>query len=77
MAETEPKGSYTYISDDPDRRDVLRNKLGIRSHKELRVDEYRATAFRMAEIAEGDGPKGAFDAQHLKAIHGHIFQYAQ
>ncbi|WP_439710451.1 Fic/DOC family protein [Brucella anthropi] len=28
----------------------------------------------MAEIAEGDGPKGAFDAQHLKAIHGHIFQ---
>ncbi len=75
-AETEPKGSYTYpnISDDPDRRDVLRNKLGIRSHKELRVEEYRATAFRMAEIAEGDGPKGAFDAQHLKAIHGHIFQ---
>lgn len=76
MAETEPKGSYTYpnISDDPDRRDVLRNKLGIRSHKELRVEEYRATAFRLAEIAEGDGPKGAFDAQHLKAIHGHIFQ---
>lgn len=28
----------------------------------------------MAEIAEGDGPKGAFDAQHLKAIHGRIFQ---
>ncbi|WP_449415761.1 hypothetical protein [Ochrobactrum teleogrylli] len=29
MAETEPKGSYTYpnISDDPDRRDVLRNEL--------------------------------------------------
>ncbi len=53
---------------------MLRNKLGIRSHKELRVEEYRATAFRMAEIAEGDGPKGAFDAQHLKAIHGHIFQ---
>ncbi|ABS17231.1 Fic family protein (plasmid) [Brucella anthropi] len=76
MGETEPKGSYTYpnISHDPDRRDVLRNKLGNRSHKELRVEEYRATAFRMAEIAEGDGPKGAFDAQHLKAIHGHIFQ---
>lgn len=76
MAETEPKGSYTYpnISDDPDRRDVLRNKFGIQSHKELRVEEYRATAFRLAEITEGDGPKGAFDAQHLKAIHGHIFQ---
>ncbi|MGK8642657.1 Fic/DOC family protein [Brucella anthropi] len=76
MAETESNGSYTYpnTSGDPDRRDVLRNKLGIQSHKELRVEEYRAAAFRMAEIAEGDGPKGTFDAQHLKAIHGHIFQ---
>lgn len=30
--------------------------------------------FAMAEIAEGDGPKGAFDAKHLKAIHGYISQ---
>ena len=28
----------------------------------------------MAEIAKGDSPKGAFDARHLKAIHGHLFQ---
>lgn len=76
MAEPETKGSYTYpnVSDDPNRKDVLRNKFGIQSHKELRVEEYRATAFRMAEIAEGDGPKGGFDQNHLKAIHGYIFQ---
>ncbi|RUW06504.1 Fic family protein [Mesorhizobium sp. M1A.F.Ca.IN.020.03.1.1] len=71
-----PKGSYFYpnTSDDPDRTDVLRNKFGIRSHSELRTEEYRAAAFRMAEIAEGDGPQGRFDKEHLKAVHGHIFQ---
>lgn len=36
--------------------------------------EYRATAVRMQEIAEGDGPQGNFDKAHLKAIHGYIFQ---
>lgn len=38
------------------------------------MKEYRATAVRMAEIAEGDGPKGNSDKAHLKAIHGYIFQ---
>lgn len=28
----------------------------------------------MAEIAEGDGPKGNFDKAYLKAIHGYISQ---
>lgn len=76
MTETGGKGSYFYPNDsnDPDRTDVLRNRFGIRSHSELRVEEYRATAFRMAEIAEGDGPAGNFDKAHLKAIHKHIFQ---
>lgn len=76
MAEDRPTGSYTYpnTSDDPDRRDVLRNRQDIRSKAELRTFEYRATAFRIAEILEGDGPVGRFDAAHLKAIHGHIFQ---
>lgn len=76
MADEQTKGAYTYpnTSDDPDRRDVLRNKFGIQSHSELRTEEYRAAAFRMAEIAEGDGPSGNFDKQHLKAIHGYIFQ---
>jgi len=76
MAEERPKGSYTYpnISNDPDRTDVLKNRWGVETHSELRVKEYRATAVRMLEIAEGDGPKGNFDKAHFKAIHGYIFQ---
>jgi cell filamentation protein len=76
MADERPKGSYTYpnTSDDPDRSNVLKNRWGIETHSELRVKEYRATAVRMQEIAEGDGPKGNFDEAHLKAIHGYIFQ---
>ncbi len=38
------------------------------------MKEYRATAVRMQEIAEGDGPQGNFDKAHLKAIYGYIFQ---
>jgi len=36
------KGSYCYpnVSDDPDQRDVLRNKLEIRSLSELHSKEY-------------------------------------
>lgn len=69
-------GSYTYpnVSDDEDRKDVLRNKFDIRTHSELRIEEYRATEARIMQIAEGDGPKGSFDKEHLKAIHGFIFQ---
>ncbi|CDM60383.1 putative cell filamentation protein (plasmid) [Rhizobium favelukesii] len=76
MSDERSKGSYLYpnTSDDPDRIDVLRNKFGIQSNSELSTEEYRATAFRMAEIAEGDGPGGNFDKEHLKAIHGYIFQ---
>jgi len=69
-------GSYCYpnASNDPDQKDVLRNKFNIKTNFELRAEEYRATAFRIAEIAEGDGPKGNFDKDHLKAIHAYIFQ---
>ncbi|MGZ2471790.1 Fic family protein [Sinorhizobium medicae] len=76
MADERPKGSYTYpnTSDNPDRTNVLKNRWGIETHSELRVKEYRATAARMQEIAEGDGPQGNFDKAHLKAIHGYIFQ---
>lgn len=75
MAEN-PEHSYTYpnVGDDPDRHDVLRNKLNIRSQSELRAAEYELTRFRQAELMEGGGPKGDFDAAHLKAIHGHIFK---
>jgi len=68
--------SYCYpeTSDDPDQKGVLRNKFNIRTNSELRAEEYRATAFRIAEITEGDGPKGNFDKDHLKVIHAYIFQ---
>ncbi|APG86714.1 filamentation protein (plasmid) [Sinorhizobium americanum CCGM7] len=61
MADERPKGSYTYpnTSDDPDRTNVLKNRWGIETHSELRVKEYRATAVRMAEIAEGDARKAS------------------
>ncbi|UWL61717.1 MULTISPECIES: hypothetical protein [Brucella/Ochrobactrum group] len=63
-----PKGSYCYpnTSDDLDRKDVLRNRFGLETHSALRVEEYRATAVRMAEIAEGDGPEGNFDRLFVK-----------
>jgi cell filamentation protein len=53
---------------------VLRNKLEIRSHSELKDAEFRLTHIRMAEIDQGRGPEGNFDKKHLKAIHHHIFQ---
>ncbi|MUZ75820.1 hypothetical protein GOZ90_24445 [Agrobacterium vitis] len=65
---------YPNPSGNPDEARVLRNRFEITSGKELREEEYRATAFRIAEIRKGDGPKGKFDADHLKAIHRHIFQ---
>lgn len=65
---------YPNPSGDPDKERVLRNKFGITSSSELRQEEYRATAIRIQEIRMGDGPKGDFDADHLKALHGYIFQ---
>ncbi|MEY9534706.1 cell filamentation protein [Sinorhizobium fredii] len=76
LANEQPKGSYTYpdVSGDPDRTGVLRNKLSLTTHSELRVAEYALTNIRQIEIAEGRGPNGKFDEAHLKAIHGYIFQ---
>ncbi|WP_285295548.1 Fic/DOC family protein [Aureimonas altamirensis] len=71
-----PERSYTYPNHgtDPDRQDVLRNRLGIESHEQLRSFEYEQTRFRQAEMDLGGGPQGSFDAAHLKAIHEHLFQ---
>ena len=49
---------------------VLRNKLGIRSETELDHIERLLVAQRAAEGI----PSGAFDLEHLKAIHRHLFQ---
>lgn len=71
-----PVHGYTYpnVSDDPDQTDVLRNRIGLRRHSELHPEEYRRTSHRILEIRLGMGPSGSFDADHLKAIHRHIFQ---
>ncbi|NRQ18909.1 Fic/DOC family protein [Ensifer sesbaniae] len=76
MPNEQPKGAYTYpdVPDDPDRTGVLRNKLSLTTHSELRPAEYALTHIRQIEIAEGRGPSGNFDRAHLKAIHGYIFQ---
>lgn len=72
----ESKGSYTYpdTPGDPDRTGVLRNKFGLTRHSELGPADYAMTHIRQSEIAEGRGPSGNFDKEHLKAIHGYIFQ---
>lgn len=76
MRGTETSGSYTYPNQDsdPDKTDILRNRFGIRSQKELRTVEYAATDRRQTEIFLGKGPAGKFDKAHLKALHRHIFQ---
>jgi cell filamentation protein len=62
---------YT-IDDVPDY--VLKNKLGATTHEELQQLETPLVAARESEIRSGLGPHGNFDAQHLKAIHRHLFQ---
>jgi cell filamentation protein len=72
----EQKGSYTYpdVPGDPERSGVLRNKLNLRTRSDLTTAEYALTTSRMAEVVQGRGPSGNFDAAHLKAIHRFIFQ---
>jgi cell filamentation protein len=76
MSELESNGSYTYpnTNDNPDSKDVLRNKFGLKSQSALRIVEYAATDRRLTEVYQGKGPAGKFDKAHLKALHRHIFQ---
>lgn len=62
---------YTY-TDDPD--SAVKNKLGAKTHQELEEREGEHVFRRDAEIKSGHGPKGQFDADHLKALHRHLFQ---
>lgn len=52
---------------------VLRNIPGIRDDDALRDFEYEQTKLRIEELRENPIP-GKFDLEHLKAIHGHVFQ---
>jgi cell filamentation protein len=54
---------------------VLRNKLGITDADALHDAEYRLAAVRRTEIAKGLAPiPETYDAAHLKALHGWLFQ---
>lgn len=76
MSGTEANHTYTYPNpeNDPDRRNVLRNRFGLQTQAELNRAEYRVTNTRLIEIEQGLGPAGKFDAEHLKAIHRHLFE---
>jgi len=53
---------------------TLKNKLGAHDPDELEHLEAGYVAARYNEIDAGSGPSGQFDAEHLKAIHHHLFQ---
>ena len=53
---------------------TLKNKFGLRNHEALEIAETRCVTDRLLEIQIGQGPTGDFDAEHLKAIHRHLFQ---
>ena len=53
---------------------TLKNKLGAINHEELEAAETDFVARRLLQIRNGQCPNGNFDAEHLKAIHRHLFQ---
>jgi cell filamentation protein len=61
--------NYTYPGGD-----TLKNKFGATDSRDLERLEGDFVAARLYELALGYGPKGHFDANHLKAIHKHLFQ---
>ena len=65
--------NYTYPGIDP-LHAAVKNKLGIQVHDDFEIVSAPLVAARAAEIAEGQGPAGFFDVEHLKAIHRHLFQ---
>jgi cell filamentation protein len=63
--------NYT-CSDEPDA--AVKNRLGAVTHEQPEEREPAFVFSRDAEIMDGHGPTGQFDAAHLKAIHRHLFQ---
>jgi hypothetical protein len=53
---------------------TLKNKLGATSHEALEAAEGDFVTSRLLDFERRQGPKGQFDAAHLKAIHRHLFQ---
>jgi cell filamentation protein len=61
--------NYTYPG-----TDTVKNSFGATSHDELERLEGSFVEARATEIALGYGPQDQFDADHLRAIHRHLFQ---
>jgi cell filamentation protein len=61
--------NYTYPG-----TDTVKNRFGATNHDELERLEGSFVEARATEIALGHGRKGQFDADHLRAIHRHLFQ---
>jgi cell filamentation protein len=61
--------NYTYRG-----TDTVKNAFGITDYAELEPIEAALVKARHAEIDAGVGPAGQFDAEHIKAIHKHLFQ---
>jgi cell filamentation protein len=61
--------NYTYPG-----TDTVKNKFGETDFDRLERREAHPVAARQVEIEAGYGPKGQFDADHLRAIHRHLFQ---
>lgn len=53
---------------------TLKNRLGATSHETLEAAETELFRNRRLDFAFGQGPKGQFDAEYLKAVHRHLFQ---
>ncbi|MDP9766151.1 Fic/DOC family protein [Deinococcus enclensis] len=54
-----------------------KNLLGLDDAEVVSMIERDMTSWRMAQIQAGEAPeatRGNFDLDHLKAIHGHVFQ---
>jgi cell filamentation protein len=53
---------------------TLKNMLRAADHETLEAAETDYVRNRLWDFMSGQGPKGTFDAAHLKAIHRHLFE---
>jgi cell filamentation protein len=53
---------------------TLKNRLGLTTYEKLEAAETDFVRNRLWDFASGQGPKGHFDVEHLKAIHRYLFQ---
>ena len=53
---------------------TVKNLFGITNYDDLERIEAAIVTARYAEIIAGHGPQNQFDADHVKALHRHLFQ---